>query len=137
MAALEPDSGLSVDAADVLVENVIGVLGVPVGLATNFIVDGEGVFVPMATEEPSVVAAASNAARWAHASGGFHTSSTGPIMQAQVQVVGVADPQAAKSRLLERRDELIAAANDVDPVLVKLGGAASTSSPAWSTPRPA
>ena len=122
LAALEPDSGLSVDAADVLVENVIGVLGVPVGLATNFIVDGEGVFVPMATEEPSVVAAASNAARWAHGSGGFHTSSTGPIMQAQVQVVGVADPQAAKSRLLERRDELIAAANDVDPVLVKLGG---------------
>lgn len=122
LQALDPAAGLTVDAADVLIENVIGVLGVPVGLATNFIVDGEGVFVPMATEEPSVVAAASNAARWAHAAGGFHTSSTGPIMQAQVQVVDVEDPQAAKSRILERREELIAAANEVDHILVKLGG---------------
>ena len=122
LQALDPANGLSVDAADVLIENVIGVLGVPVGLATNFVVDGEGVFVPMATEEPSVVAAASNAARWAHGAGGFHTSTTGPVMQAQIQVVDVADPQAAKSRILERRDELIAAANEVDPILVKLGG---------------
>ena len=122
LAALDPTQGLSVDAADVLIENVIGVLGVPVGIATNLIVDGEGVLVPMATEEPSVVAAASNAARWAHDAGGFHTSTTGPVMQAQIQVVDVADPQAAKSRILERRDELIAAANEVDPILVKLGG---------------
>ena len=104
LQALDPADGLSVDAADVLIENVIGVLGVPVGLATNFVVDGEGVFVPMATEEPSVVAAASNAARWAHGAGGFHTSTTGPVMQAQIQVVDVADPQAAKSGILERRD---------------------------------
>ncbi|HJG81426.1 MAG TPA: 3-hydroxy-3-methylglutaryl-CoA reductase, partial [Brevibacterium senegalense] len=69
LAALDPTQGLSVDAADVLIENVIGVLGVPVGIATNLIVDGEGVLVPMATEEPSVVAAASNAARWAHDAG--------------------------------------------------------------------
>ncbi|GAB3059378.1 hydroxymethylglutaryl-CoA reductase, degradative [Sediminivirga luteola] len=122
LAALAPEQGLSVDGADLMIENAIGVLGVPVGLATNFIVDGEGVFVPMATEEPSVVAAASNAARLAHATGGFRTSSTGPVMQAQVQVTGLPDPHGARAAVLEHREELMAAANEVDPVLRRLGG---------------
>ncbi|GLU50235.1 hydroxymethylglutaryl-CoA reductase, degradative [Nocardiopsis ansamitocini] len=120
-AALDPD-GLSVDAAGHMIENVVGVMGVPVGIATNFTVNGRDVLVPMATEEPSVVAAASNAARIARVLGGFTTSSTGPVMQAQIQVVDVVDPRAARLRVLEARDELIALAAAQDPKLAEVGG---------------
>lgn len=122
LRALDPREGLSTADADVLVENVIGVMGVPVGLAPNFIVDGEAVLVPMATEEPSVVAAAANAARLARECGGFSTSSTGPVMIAQVQIIGAADPHAAAARVLEACAELREAADAVDPMLVSLGG---------------
>ena len=105
-----------------MIENVIGVMGVPVGIATNFSLNGEDVLVPMATEEPSVVAAASNAARIARECGGFHTSSSAPVMQAQVQVLDVADPDGARVRLLEAREDLIELANRQDPQLVSLGG---------------
>jgi hydroxymethylglutaryl-CoA reductase len=105
-----------------MVENVIGVLGIPLGFAANFTINGRDVLIPMATEEPSVIAAASNAARIARARGGFSTSSDRPLMRAQIQVVDVDDPFAAKMRLIEARDELIAAANDLDPMLVTLGG---------------
>ncbi|MBQ1079655.1 hydroxymethylglutaryl-CoA reductase, degradative [Nocardiopsis sp. B62] len=114
--------GLSVAAADHMIENAVGVMGVPVGVATNFTVNGRDVLVPMATEEPSVVAAASNAARIARVRGGFSTSSTGPVMQAQIQVVDVADPEAARLRVLEARAELVALANEQDPRLVEVGG---------------
>ncbi|QVJ00142.1 hydroxymethylglutaryl-CoA reductase, degradative [Nocardiopsis eucommiae] len=114
--------GLSVAAADHMIENAVGVMGVPVGVATNFTVNGRDVLVPMATEEPSVVAAASNAARIARVLGGFHTSATGPVMQAQIQVVDVADPEAARLRVLEARAELVALANEQDPRLVEVGG---------------
>lgn len=119
---LDPDKGLGLQLADHMVENVIGVLGVPLGVATNFVVNGVEVLVPMATEEASVVAAASNAAKIARVHGGFTTSSTDPIMQAQVQIVDVADPESARIRLLEARDELIALANAQDPRLVEFGG---------------
>ena len=122
LAVLDPQRGLTVEHADHMVENVIGVLGVPVGLATNFVVNGREVLVPMATEEPSVVAAASNLARIARAHGGFTTSSTPPIMQAQVQVLDVPDPAAGRMRLLEAREELTELANAQDPALVGLGG---------------
>lgn len=122
LAALASGAGLSVEQADTMVENVVGVLGVPVGIATNFIVDGVEVLVPMATEEPSVVAAASNAARIARSTGGFHTSSSAPLMQAQVQVVDVADPEAARLRVLAAREELLTAGDAQDPVLVSFGG---------------
>ncbi|WP_431869512.1 hydroxymethylglutaryl-CoA reductase, degradative [Nocardiopsis eucommiae] len=114
--------GLSVAAADHMIENAVGVMGVPVGVATNFTVNGRDVLVPMATEESSVVAAASNAARIARVLGGFHTSATGPVMQAQIQVVDVADPEAARLRVLEARAELVALANEQDPRLVEVGG---------------
>ena len=122
LEVLDPDKGLGLQLADHMVENVVGVLGVPLGVATNFVVNGVEVLVPMATEEASVVAAASNAAKIARVHGGFTTSSTAPIMQAQVQVVGVADPESARIRLLEARDELIALANAQDPRLVEFGG---------------
>ncbi|MFF0144921.1 hydroxymethylglutaryl-CoA reductase, degradative [Amycolatopsis sulphurea] len=122
LAVLDPERGLGTGLADQLIENVVGVLGVPLGLATNFVVDGREVLVPMATEEPSVVAAASNAAKIARAHGGFATSSTTPVMQAQIQLLEVADPEAGRLRLLEAREELIALANAQDPKLVEFGG---------------
>jgi hydroxymethylglutaryl-CoA reductase len=120
--ALDPERGLGVEHADRMVENVVGVLGVPVGIATNFRVDGRDVLVPMATEEPSVVAAASNLARMTRDHGGFVTSATPPLMQAQVQVLDVPDPQAARHRLLAAAPELMALADAQDPALVAHGG---------------
>lgn len=105
-----------------MIENVAGIIGVPIGVATNFVVNGSDVLVPMAIEEASVVAAASNAAKVARVHGGFTTSSTAPIMQAQVQIVGIADPEAGRVRLLEAREELIALADAQDPKLVEFGG---------------
>jgi hydroxymethylglutaryl-CoA reductase len=119
---LDPERGLRVEQADHMVENVIGVLGIPVGIATNFVVNGRDVLVPMATEEPSVVAAASNLARMTRDHGGFRTSSTPPLMQAQVQVLDVVDPEAARHRLLASADELVALANEQDPALLEHGG---------------
>ncbi|HEY5854159.1 MAG TPA: hydroxymethylglutaryl-CoA reductase, degradative [Aldersonia sp.] len=124
LAVLDPGRGLSLDQADTMIENAIGVLGVPVGVATNFTVNGQDRLVPMATEEPSVIAAASNAARMARPHGGFFTSHTGSVMQAQIQILDVEDPEAARLRILEARDEIVDAANAQDPVLVRFGGGA-------------
>ncbi|MFZ8755837.1 hydroxymethylglutaryl-CoA reductase, degradative [Microbacterium sp. HMH0099] len=124
LAALDPQDGLTVARADHMVENVIGMIGVPVGAATNFTVDGVDRIVPMATEEPSVVAAASNAARIARTTGGFSTSSTGDVMIAQIQILDAVDPEGTRLRLLEARDELLALADAQDPVLVSFGGGA-------------
>ncbi|MGF3494938.1 MAG: hydroxymethylglutaryl-CoA reductase, degradative [Methanothrix sp.] len=117
-------SGLSLEQADKMVENVIGLFQVPLGIATNFIIDGREVLVPMATEEPSVIAAASNGARMARDGGGFFTSSTGPVMRAQIQAVDLKDPYGARCRILEHASEMLRAANEVDPMLVRLGGGA-------------
>ncbi|MDM7934042.1 MAG: hydroxymethylglutaryl-CoA reductase, degradative [Methanothrix sp.] len=114
--------GLTVDQADKMVENVIGLFQLPLGIATNFIIDGREVLIPMATEEPSVIAAASNGARMARAGGGFYTSSTGPVMRAQIQVTGVPDPFGARQMILLHSDELTAMANERDPMLVRHGG---------------
>ncbi|MFC8178850.1 hydroxymethylglutaryl-CoA reductase, degradative [Rhodococcus sp. NPDC057297] len=121
---LEPGNGLDVEHADHMIENVIGVMGIPVGIATNFTVNGRDYLVPMATEEPSVVAAASNAARMARGHGGFFTSDTGSVMQAQIQLLNTPDPEAARFRVLEARSEIIDLANTQDPTLVKFGGGA-------------
>jgi hydroxymethylglutaryl-CoA reductase len=122
-AFLQPgDKMLSI--ADRMVENVVGMLSIPVGIAANFTVNGRDYLVPMATEEPSVVAAASNMASVARIHGGFRASSDQPVMIAQIQVTGVRDPQAARLRLYEHRRELLDLANEQDPVLVRLGGGA-------------
>lgn len=122
IAVYDAADGLTIDQADRMVENVLGVIGIPVGVATNFTINGTDYLIPLATEEPSVVAAASNAARIARGLGGFHVSSTPPIMQAQIQLVDVVDPAAARIRLLEAREEIIALANEQDPKLVSVGG---------------
>jgi hydroxymethylglutaryl-CoA reductase len=110
--------------ADGMVENVVGVMSLPLGVGANFRVNGQDYLVPMATEEPSVVAAASNLAQVAREHGGFFCSADEPVMIAQVQVIDVADPHAAKLRLFEHREELLGLANEQDPVLVRFGGGA-------------
>ncbi|HPJ30460.1 MAG TPA: hydroxymethylglutaryl-CoA reductase, degradative [Methanothrix sp.] len=115
-------SGLSLSQADKMVENVVGLFQVPLGIATNFVIDGREVLVPMATEEPSVIAAASNGARMAVAGGGFVTSSTRPVMRALIQVTGVDDPFGARLSILARSEEIAARANEKDPMLVRYGG---------------
>lgn len=124
ISTISSTGALSLDSADRMVENVIGVMEIPMGLAVNFLINGKDYLIPMATEEPSVIAAASNGAKVARENGGFFTSNTGPVMIGQVQVVGVEDPHGARMNILENKDEIIKRANDVDPVLVKFGGGA-------------
>lgn len=114
--------GITLDQADKMVENVVGLFAVPLGVATNFVIDGREVLIPMATEEPSVIAAASNGARMAIAGGGFVTSSTRPVMRALIQVTGVEDPYGARQAILARASEIAARANERDPMLVSHGG---------------
>ena len=125
-AVLDPfiGEGLSEEQAERMIENVIGQIGIPVGIATNFIVNGREVLVPMATEEPSVVAAASNIARMARPLGGIATTTSEPLMQAQIQLLDVTDPHGARARILESAGEIIDLANEQDPKLVEIGGGA-------------
>ena len=116
--------GLPAEVADRMIENVVGGITYPMGIAVNFKVNGKDYLVPMALEEPSVVAAASNAAKMARAKGGFKVTNTGPLMIGQIQVVDVKDPQGAKSKLLGKKAEILKKANDQDPMLVSLGGGA-------------
>ena len=124
LSSLVPPDPDMLATADRMIENVVGTLSIPVGIAANFTIDGRDYLIPMATEEPSVVAAASNMASVARLHGGFHTSTDLPIMVSQVQVVGAPDPRGARMRLYEAEAELLALANDQDPLLVKLGGGA-------------
>ncbi|MCR8852510.1 hydroxymethylglutaryl-CoA reductase, degradative [Lysinibacillus fusiformis] len=116
------NSGISLELADAMVENVIGHISIPLGVAANFKVNGKEVFIPMATEEPSVIAAASNAARAAYDLGGIFTSSSGTVMRGQIQVLNIDDPHAARAKIFEHKDEIIEHCNAKDPTLVKLGG---------------
>jgi len=115
---------LRFDQVDHMIENVVGAMPVPLGVAVNFQINGKDYLIPMAIEEPSVVAAASNAARMARERGGFSTSGTGPIMLGQIQLVGVKDPHGARMTILAHRDEILSIANEKDPILVKVGGGA-------------
>lgn len=121
---LSGDHALSMDLADSMIENVIGQIGIPLGIATNFKINGKDMFIPMATEEPSVVAAASNAAKAAYDHGGFFTSMSGTIMRGQIQVLHVADPYAARAKIFEHKEEILNYCNEKDPTLVSLGGGA-------------
>ncbi|MEA1925507.1 MAG: hydroxymethylglutaryl-CoA reductase, degradative [Candidatus Altiarchaeota archaeon] len=114
-------AGLSLEKADGMIENVYGMYSLPLGIAVNFQINERDYLVPMATEESSVVAAASNAARVFRSSGGFRASSSEPVMTGQIQVVDCS-PEKAASSVIEARDELIELANKQDPVLVGLGG---------------
>ena len=121
---IQQGGGLKLDLADRMIENVIGTMPLPLGIATNFLVNGRDYLVPMAIEEASVVAAASNAAKMARVKGGFVTSNTGPVMIGQIQAAGMKNPFAAKMDLIVAKDEILKKANDQDPILIKLGGGA-------------
>jgi hydroxymethylglutaryl-CoA reductase len=122
LAALCGQAALSVEQADHMVENVVGVYGLPLGIALNFVVNGKDVLVPMAIEEPSVVAGASYMAKLARLGGGFFASTTPPEMIGQIQILGVSDLPMARLALLENKDELLAEAAEIDPLLKRLGG---------------
>ncbi len=122
LAAISGEAGLTVEQADHMIENVIGLHGIPLGIALNFVVNGRDVLVPMAIEEPSVVAGASFMARLARAGGGFIAHTTPPEMIGQMQVLEVAEPRSARMALIEQKENLLAEAAEIDPVLKDLGG---------------
>lgn len=119
---LKKYGNLPIDVANRMIENVIGTMAYPYAVAVNFLINGKDYIVPMVLEEPSVVAAASNAAKIMRKNGGIKSITTGPIMIGQVQVVNVKDPYYAKMIVLENKDEIIKIGNEQDPILVKLGG---------------
>ncbi|BEP45676.1 hydroxymethylglutaryl-CoA reductase, degradative [Variovorax sp. V15] len=121
-ALLSRPGALGMDRANGMIENVIGTFELPLGVAGNFVVNGREYLVPMVVEEPSVVAAASFMAKLAREGGGFEASSTGPLMRAQVQVVGIGDPHGARLALLRARERILEVANSRDKVLIGLGG---------------
>ena len=122
LLSLGGDGALPINVADGMIENVIGRFELPLGVATNFKVNGKDYLIPMALEEPSVVAAASHMAKLARVNGGFKAHSDRPIMRAQIQVMGVQDLRSAKKRILKYKSELISFANEKDKTLVSLGG---------------
>src|SRR5467141_797917 len=115
---------LPVPSAQRMIENVVGVLPIPLGIAVNFLVNDRDYLVPMAIEEPSVVAAASHAAKIARAKGGFKTSSTEPIMIGQIQLVKCPSPRNAEKQILASKQDILNKANQQDPTLVSKGGGA-------------
>jgi hydroxymethylglutaryl-CoA reductase len=116
--------GLDPTAADHVVENAVGVYALPLGVAVNFLVNGEDYVVPMAVEEPSVIAAASNAARMVREGGGFEAEADPPVMTAQIEIVGVGDPDGARARIEGASDELLGMAHAALPRLSARGGGA-------------
>ncbi len=105
-----------------MVENVVGVYSLPLGIGTNFVVNGRELLVPMVVEEPSVIAAVSYAARLARSGGGFQTGSTRSVMIAQVQLLGVPDMEQATARILAAQPALLAAANTSPSIAAQGGG---------------
>ena len=110
--------------ADAMIENAVGVLGLPVGVGLNFLVNGEDVLVPMAVEEPSVIAAVSLAAKIAREGGGFRASADAPRMIGQVQVTELSNPEAARAAILREKEAILAAANALHPAMKARGGGA-------------
>ncbi len=120
--ALADNGELSDEAADRMIENVIGTMSLPVGIATNFVVDGKHYLIPFCLEESSVVAAASNMAKRCLQHGGFHSQNDGPLMIGQLQILDVPDVEEALSQLNQSRDQIIALCNSLPSTMIKLGG---------------
>lgn len=118
------NGALTVERADKMIENVVGTFNLPLGIATNFQINGRDVLIPMVVEEPSIVAGASYAAKLVREGGGFAASSSAPLMIGQVQLVGITDPARARYDILARSQEIIDLANRQSTTLLSLGGGA-------------
>ncbi len=121
-AVISSGNSLDMDKADHMIENVIGRFTLPMAVGLNFTINGKDYLIPMVSEEPSVVAAASNAAKMARENGGFYTSNTGAIMIAQIQLIDIPNPNFAKIKIYENKSKIIEICNEKDPTLVKFGG---------------
>ncbi|MFW9830395.1 MAG: hydroxymethylglutaryl-CoA reductase, degradative [Candidatus Thorarchaeota archaeon] len=124
VSVLEAFGALDATTADRMIENVVGTYAFPLGIATNFLINGKDYLIPMAIEEPSVVAAASNAARIARNAGGFSASTTDPVMIGQIQIADIPELEKAERNILDQKKSLLRVANAQDPVLIKFGGGA-------------
>ena len=113
---------LDSDTADRMIENVVGTYALPIGVATNFVIDDEHYAIPFVVEEASVVAAASNMAKRCLSNGGFKSNNDDPIMIGQIQVVGLDDAESSAKKVLSAKKEIVEMCNEVDPILVRFGG---------------
>ncbi len=123
-AVLRAASGLDVERAGRMIENVVGLYALPLGIVLNLQVNGRDLLAPMVIEEPSVVAGASFAARLARAGGGFRAETTAPEMIGQLQLLELVDLEAAAAAVLAARERILARADEIDPVIRRLGGGA-------------
>jgi hydroxymethylglutaryl-CoA reductase len=114
--------GLEISVADKMIENVIGIISYPLGIATNFLINGKDVLVPMSLEEPSVVAAASKAAKIARSGGGFIAEADEPIMIGTIQFVDIKDINEAVHKVMEQRENIKRMANEMLPEIIKKAG---------------
>ncbi len=124
MTAWSGEGGLSTEAANQMIENAVGVYALPLGIAQHFIINGKPVLVPMAIEEPSVIAGVSYMAKLAQAGGGFRASATAPEMIGQIQLLDLSDLAAAEALILMHKDELLASLHGLHPTIEALGGGA-------------
>ena len=122
VAALAASGDLDDASADRMIENVIGTMSLPVGVATNFIVDKKHYVVPFCLEESSVVAAASNMAKRCHSKGGFTSNNDAPMMIAQIQLLNVQDHTSAIEQIENSKNDLMALANSLPSTMIRLGG---------------
>lgn len=121
---LAGEHGLTPERADHMIENAIGIYGLPLGIATNFLINGRDYLIPMVVEEPSVVAACSFAAKLVRSGGGFKVTADEPVMIGQIQILDLPDLAEASRRIMEAKADLLAQVNDPDLTIVKIGGGA-------------
>lgn len=125
LSILESMSGITLHNASKMIENAVGGISIPIGIATNFRINSEEFLIPMATEEPSVIAACSKAASITRELGGFHTKSRDNIMRTQIQLVGITNIPLARKNILEQKSELLKLAKEKTPTLSSIGGGAT------------
>lgn len=121
-SALDGTGGLTIEQANGMIENVVGLYSLPLGVARNFLINGRDVQIPMVVEEPSIVAGASFMARLVRTGGGFKASTSEPVMIGQMQLLDLKDILAARTAIEQHREDLLKLAAEFDPLLAMLGG---------------